>query len=688
MVIHRLSAPGLRIERLERHSAKLRKEAEDKQDDRDQNAYRIERLKRDADFADSLAQFMSGLFVNLSHGNELSTWKTWCAWIKELIDGYLGKEESRQTWPAIEQEAANQIETILKRLANLDEIDRHPRPSTFRHTLASELGAPTGRIGGVGRGVLSGRIGDSLGMELDRAILIGLAEGVFPHRPYDDPLLPDRERELAGDDLTLLSNRMGDQHRHLLSALASAPTSIMIFARGDSRRASEQHPSRWLLDTATALAGRVVDSTNLEDLAYEEWFEHVPSFSGRVLHANFPATNQEFQLQALARADRFDDLPLDGDQVLSRGVEMVRARTSEQFTRFDGNLAAEDTSGLSKEVVSPTSLETWADCPMRYFFRHVLRVLPVDQPEELLEISPLVKGSLVHDALDEFMRKQLDEGRVPSPGTPWSDTQRDQLQAIGLKLCQEAEDQGLTGTPVYWHHNRRRILSDLDRFLEEDDKQRQDNSTTLAASELAFGMPDSELGPVVVKLPDGQEVHFRGRADRVERDEANGLMVTDYKTGNATSYRKLEKGRQGDDWDPVLRGTKLQLPVYGLAARSHVDNPDAPVRTQYWFITSDQQFKAFGYDLDDEVMDRFCSAVGTITKGMENGVFCDRPDPNQTDGRFSQRCEYCNSDRLGTQDQRRAWERKQDRDELSEFRILAEPAAEEPVSRSIDNGPH
>ena len=659
--------------RLNRYAEEQRKAAQQEQRDPDQVEGRVERRRREADHAGSLARFMVRLIGDLSPEQEPDTWKDWCGWIKGLIHTYLGDKDARQRWPEPEQGAANKIEGILDRLANLDEIEHRPRSATFRHTLASELGVRTGRVGRVGHGVLTEEIGASLGMELDRAILVGMAEGTFPHSPSDDPLLPDRERKTAGDDLALLSDRVDDQHRKFLTDLASAEVATLVYARGDSRQACEQHPSRWLLDTATALAGRTVDSTKLESLADEEaasWFEHVPSLSGRVLDAEFPATAQEFRLQALASTRDPDDALPDDDPVLARGADLVTSRASNQFTRFEGNLTGFNVADLAEDVVSPTSLEAWADCPMRYFFQYVLRVQTFEQPEDLLQISALEKGSLIHEALDMFVSEQLDAGRVPPPDQPWSQEQRDRLLEIGKELCDQAEAQGLTGTTVFWHHDRRRIMTDLERFLWEDNDQRRRLDVTAAASELAFGMPDGELEGVVVPLPSGRTVRFRGRADRVDQGGGNTLLVTDYKTGKADPYKDLDEDSR--NWDPVLRGTRLQLPVYGLAARDHIDDPEAPVKTQYWFVTSDQQFKAYGYQLNSRAMDRFRAVVDTIADGIESGVFCDRPQPDRTEGPFSQYCDYCNADRLGTQERRRAWEAMKGREELADYGHLAE----------------
>lgn len=677
--------------RLGQFAADLRDSADDEPGDGDPDLieYRRKRLHRDAAHADSLARFTDGLIADLTPDPPPASWKSWRQWVAGLTSRYLGDEQQRHNWPDPEREAAEQIESALDRLAELDEIEPNPAPGTLRASLLAELAVPTPRLGKIGQGVFTGRIGDSLGIELDRLILVGMAEGVYPHSPPDDPLLPDRERKAAGGHLAPLTSRTGDLHRNLLAALASAGQTTLVYARGDSRRGAEQYPSRWLLDSATALAGRAVDSPGLESFGDDQsaaWFEHVPSFSHRLANASLCASAQEHRLQAILRQPNpaealWGDEPqanggahwLMDDEALRNGSETVAGRASDLFTRFDGNLSGHAIPDPGE--VSPTSLEAWADCPMRYFFQRVLGVQSTDSPEDILEISALDKGSLVHKALEEFLKEQLGQKAVPAPGQAWSGEQRARLSAIGQRLCGEAEREGLTGTPVFWHHHRNQILADLDRFLTEDDARRRDSGATPIASEMGFGA-GGELAAIPVGLPNGKRALFRGQADRVDAGGGGQLLVTDYKTGKAGPFRKLEKARQGDDWDPVQRGTRLQLPVYGLAARAQAGDPGTPVRAQYWFVSAKESFKTLGFNLDDAVLSRFTEAVATITEGIESGVFCDRPQPDKTDSQFSQWCDYCNPDRLGTSDGRRAWERKQAQPELSAYRDLCEPVSE------------
>ena len=671
-------------ERLGRFATEQREAAEHERADPDGSDWRAERQEREADQADDLTGFMVRLMRDLRPDQVPKSWEEMCTWARRLIDTYIGDEQSRQQWPEVEKQAAETVLDVLAHLASLDEIDSQPSLAIFRSAVAQELGASAGRIGRVGRGVTTGPIGGSLAMDLDVVVLLGLAEGVFPHQSLDDPLLPDREREVTGGELKLLSDRRDEQHLDLLVTLASAGTGVLVFARGDLQRGAEQAASRWLLDTASELAGRPVAAGELGSLN-TDWLEHVPSFAGGMAGADFPATEQEFRLQAFARrgasAEQLQNHPLIGDDpILARGSELSLARASDRFTRFDGNLSGVQTPLAAEEVLSVTRLETWAKCPLRYLLQHVLGVQPMEQPEQLLEISRLEKGSLIHSILDRFLQDELDASTVPQSDDPWSQQQRARLIEIGRELCGQAEAQGLTGKPVYWYHDRNQILADLGRFLDEDNDRRAKQRATPIASELSFGMPVDELAPIPVTLADGRPILFRGRADRVDRDESGGLIVVDYKTGKTTAQHTKLPQTSGDpheeepEVDFVQRGTLLQLPVYGRAAQARETVPDAPVNVHYWFVTDAGRFDVRGYPLTEAVHKRFSEVVTTIVEGIEEGVFCDRPELG--DGRYGPWCDYCNADTLGTDDRRKEWERKRDEPELAAYRGLAEPAAE------------
>jgi ATP-dependent helicase/nuclease subunit B len=189
----------------------------------------------------------------------------------------------------------------------------------------------------------------------------------------------------------------------------------------------------------------------------------------------------------------------------------------------------------------------------------------------------------------------------------------------------------------------------------------------------------STAATVPLPLPDGRTLHFRGAADRVDVTDSGTLYVVDYKTGTSDRYRRL-----GTD-NPDDRGTKLQLTVYGQAARAFWGDPAAPVEARYWFVSDREGFRHYGYTVDQTVVARVSTTLGTIVDGIERGAFPAHPDNS---GRPWVTCPYCDPDGLGVADLRREWERKRDDPAISAYAELAEPrpAADEAAAGASGAG--
>ena len=386
-------------------------------------------------------------------------------------------------------------------------------------------------------------------------------------------------------------------------------------------------PSRWAVEAARALSGRPWSSTELLG-ADESWLEHVASFEAGLCAAEFPASAQEYRLRRLLADPTLvgsSSLLQVGDPILAVGAEVLAARGSDRFSRFDGNLVGLDVPSPAAWPTSATRLEGWAGCPFAYLLRDVLGVVEVENPEDHLQITPRDRGSLVHDAVERFIAEVLDrpKGRGPSPHQPWTADDHERLDAIGEQLCAEYEERGLTGRRVFWQRDKRRVLADLHRFLQADSEHRSLHGTRPIAAELAFGLPGAALGTVSLRLPDGRSVSFRGKADRVDLDEGGTLYVIDYKTGDPAAYRELNED------DPDLAGRKLQLAVYGQAARMAQEAPEARVRAEYWFVSARGGFGRAGYSVTPEVLARVGQTLGRIVAGIERGSLSPIPDGQQ-----------------------------------------------------------
>lgn len=586
------------------------------------------RCERDIEQAEALRRFMAELVATVDGGAAgCTTWSRCCAWAGGLLERWLGGEAAHGSWPEDQQEGWRQARAALDRLAGLDALgDELVDRGLFARALDTELDAPAGRLGPFGDGVFVAPLHAARGTDFDTVFVVGVAEGTLPAVGRTGPAFsPD-----AHDD----ADRLADDHDAFLSALACAPERVLTWPRFDPRRGRERMPSRWL----------------------------PPAADHPVDHEPTPCSLADYDLTALTRWTQQGGRPADHFLVaevprLAAGLEAAGARNGPKLTRFDGLVGADATAaaGLGS-VLSPTSLEVYATCPMRYFLRQVLRVAAPDKPEEILRLRPVDKGSLVHAILERYVRTLLD-------GEPRS---LDRLLAIAHQACAEIEARGLTGKPLYWRYERELLLRELRRFYEED-------GLDPVAAELAFGMDDD---PVVVDLPDGRALCFRGSADRVDRDPARdgALVVTDYKTGSLREYEDL---RRNLAVDPVDRGRRLQLPLYALAAADR--HPDAetarPVHARYWFTSEKGRFETIGYPVDDAVLARLRQVLTVIVDGIAAGAFPARP--GEVDRQSFKNCTYCDYDRLCPSDRGRQWERKRTSPTLSAYVALAAEETEQ-----------
>ncbi len=656
-------------ERLDQLRIDLESDAE-RHERNEEEAWRAARLRREAATAADLRTFMLTLVDALNPGGRGATWSGLASWCRSLVRTYLGGESLRESWPAEERAAGQRIDAAIDRLGDLDGIDPSPSTSAFRRALELQLGDDLGRHGTFGHGVLVGPVDQALGLELDTAVVLGLAEGSMPARRRDDPLIPDRVRGAAGRDLPLLAAAADNQHRALLAVMNAASHTTFMFPRGDLRRSAERAPSRWLLDTVEQ-RDHCRPSAEEMNQRTGDWLSEVPSFIAGLRATDFPAHAQEYDVRALLDhaedGGAIDHHPLvQARREVARGVALTAGRLSRRFTRFDGNLAGDgDLRGVvlpsptnPEQITSATRLESWAACPHAYLVRHVLRVDPVEDPEESYRITPLIRGSLIHNVLDQWLDEQIATNAVPEPGIGWSEPQLDRLLQLGVAEADRLAARGMVGRRIYWQRDRQVILQDLAGFVAFDDIQRAAHGTRPTATELPFGMPGSPTPPTEVPIPDGRTLRLRGAIDRIDEAHDGTITVIDYKTGSTRGYDKLTAE------DPVPGGAHLQLVLYALAAR-RVLGVDNPARGAYWFVTSRGRFSTVGYPITDVVTDTALDVVAQISDGIGAGLFPQHPATPSF--RPWVDCWFCEPDGLGLSHQHRDWRRIADDPDLAPY---------------------
>jgi ATP-dependent helicase/nuclease subunit B len=625
---------------------------------------RIERAERNIAAASELQDFATTLRTRLQLGQTLTTWTDLSEWTSQLFHDLVGDADSLTRLPPEEQYAAAAVERVLRALPSLDGMGATASYRALRDVLELELETALPRVGRFGDGVLVAPISTSIGLEGDVIYVLGLAEDVYPGRLHEDALLPERIRDATHGELPSYRERVDSKHRHLLAAFSSGTRVVASYPRGDLRRHSQRIPSRWLLPTLRALSGDETLAATDVGISGDGWLAQSPSYASS-LTADPPATEQEWRVRA---ASARQDLR---DPVVDSGVTLVRARASDPLTRFDGNLVGAEglpdyTNG--ELTISPTGLETYADCPHQFFVKRLLKVEPIEQPEELVTISPLDIGTMMHETFEELIKEHRDD--LPSYGEPWTPQHKQRLAEIADAKAREFEAEGLTGHPRLWQRERIRILADLAWMLDDDSAWREQRAAQVVASELSFGMNGAPA--VEVPVPGGR-VRLRGSADKIDQGKDGTLYVTDIKTGSMRGFKGLGEA------DPVLGGAKLQLPVYAYAARQQLGNPATSVEASYWFVRKDRG-KRIPVPLTPIVEQTYAHALGVIVSSIAAGMFPPRPPDKPDYGYVS--CAYCNPDGVGYGEARTRWERKRLAPALATYVGLVEPEALEAGDKS------
>jgi RecB family exonuclease len=642
--------------------------------------------ERDAEAAERLAAFVEELDQNLQTPRH-ATSEALGRWALGLLDRYLGSEAAAAGGWGNDAEAAA-YQDLRKRLDAIAVAGplRDPETGTalspiarvepaetrraFARALEAVLAPPGGRLGRFGDGVFVGPVVTARGMGFDHVFVLGMVEGSMPAATREDPLLTEDERD--GASLPRRDVRRLDARGDYLAALASAPERTLCFPQSSLGEQAKRVPSRWLLESASALAGVEVPAERLAEIRLAPWLTGVESFEHALGSERFPAASaQEWELRSLLRQPDAHAHFLAAEPSFAASVEAATVRLPSWSRRHPLAGAPAPLSpwaggvgpGVSVDsarVYSPTSFETLATCAYRYFLTNVIRVKETERPAGVVRISPADRGNVIHDSLERFLREVHDAGRSPAPGTPWTSSDAARLLQIGDEECDAAHRRGITGSELLWHVDRARIRRDLSLFLGADSAARKETRATFADAEWPFEK-------AVITLDDGRELAFRGRVDRVDRAEDGTLIVYDYKTGAADGFEKIAKGD-----DPLGAGTRLQLPIYAVAVREALGDGTASVQASYWFASEREKFRRIGYTLEPGHEDALRATLGVLAGTVEAGAFLAVPGKQDRDS--YQNCRFCPYDRVcGAGDRARAFEERKGAPGLAAYVALSEP---------------
>ena len=546
-------------------------------------------------------------------------------------------------------DSAHGLMAVLQDLAlAAGQLDRGPQPELSPARLAAllreALGSAQTRTGqGVPGGVHLLRLDQTLGLELHTVLVGGLNQGRFPRRSPGQHLVSRQDRlalgKLAGMPVWRTEEEdYGGQLLRLMRLLANSRAGAVLSHPAADQQGREQEASLFFLELEDRLGHRA------RDLEAGGVFGQAPPLdrcqdplslwtrlAGQVLRpggdeVSLARAVLHHLLRRTGAPDRWADL------VARAGLETGR---HQEPGPYGGRLESGPALGLLARVLeghrrlSPSSLESYAACPLAWFFNYILGLDMEAEPGWDMERS--LEGQWVHRTLALFF-----DPRDFDPHWDQAERQRRLGQCLERARHMLGPDTG-SGHGLVWQARRRFLQDVLATVVEQE------------WAALAGGRPlavEMRLGPrgrgLALELADGQSITITGRLDRLDR-QGNELVVTDYKhSDDATLLRRAVKRED-------LGITAFQVPLYLAAVQ---DQAEAGVKVLRGRLLSTRRPSHKPRDiafsvadpylerdpakrarLADKKEDNIFNQVAQVWQDMTSGEFAPRPDGGG--------CSYC-----------------------------------------------
>jgi ATP-dependent helicase/nuclease subunit B len=455
----------------------------------------------------------------------------------------------------------------------------------------------------------------------------GLAERVVPQRPNEDPLLLDERRQQVDATLVEQDDRRDAERLLLKLSIGAAEERLYLsYPRLDVAETRARVPSFYALDVLRAITGEIPDHRKLATEAADEagaslaWpapkdparaiddLEHDLASLKPLLDSRDPAA-----VRGQAR------YLLDLNPSLARSIRSRWARAHKAWSKSDGLIqvspaikSAIDKERLANRPYSLSALQRYSTCPYQFLLATIYRLEPREEPEPLVRLDPLTRGSLFHRAQAEFYRAMQQKGALPVTRDRVPEASRVVEDALA-RVAAEYEEQLAPAIPRVWQDEIGELRRDLGIWVQ---KMADDPAWVPEYFEFSFGLSDEGRDPRSLKDPvtiDGRFV-LRGSVDLIERSpDGSVLRITDHKTGKNRSNRDLIIGG----------GTVLQPVLYSVAVEQGLGKPVAAGRLYY--CTTPGGFADHAIKIDDYNRNQGLQALTIVDRAVELGFLVAAP---------------------------------------------------------------
>ena len=408
--------------------------------------------------------------------------------------------------------------------------------------------------------VFVGSIDEARGCEFRVVFVPGLAEGLFPQRTLEDPLLLDEARQelnqALGADLPLRKDRNLEEREKLHLAVAAASERfIASFPRMDAaeaRRAGAVVLRAGIAEGAGRRAAEAEGVRGQDARGRGGALELARSEDGgggdRRRRIRSGAVGKKAAPRYL----------MDSNGHLARSLRARYSRWKPAWKEVDGLIAGDSAAlaalaenRLQSRPWSPSALESFAVCPYKFALNGIFRLRPREDAAPLEELDPLTRGALFHEVQFDLLGELKRAGMLPlnvESLTAAVETADRTLNRVAERYAEELAP----AVPRVWKSGIEDLRTDLRGWLQQ--VAQNDGDWLPLHFEYGFGLParagrDPESTEEEAQLPEGRalaRIHRSGGKTYSHRNVAGDGSQDGQGSGEDSGVHGRRKGAATD----------------------------------------------------------------------------------------------------------------------------------------------
>ena len=390
------------------------------------------------------------------------------------------------------------------------------------------------------------------GRDVKALYIVGANDGVLPSANKDEGILSDEDRiELKSMGIELASDtrsRVFEEQFMVYTALTIPSNYLMITYPMADFEGKSLRPSI-IIPRLKKILPRLKEESeifnnNLFNDKYHNITAPVPTFNELIEALRREYEKEEIEPYWVETFKWFEENEefKDRTKIIFNGLNytnLVEKIPREKIKRLYSN----DNGRL---MFSVSRIEKYAQCPFGYYVKYGLKA----KDRKVYEFTAPDLGSFMHDILDQFTNKIRKENIL------WGDLTKDRCAEIVNELVNSKlknETNSILNSNKKYQYFSERFKKTITKSVTVISEQMRKGEFDIFKSEFDFGdFKDSD--PIKLELPSKETVYLKGRVDRIDKVDLNGLTyirIVDYKSGSKSF-----------DLNELYYGIQIQLLVY------------------------------------------------------------------------------------------------------------------------------